>query len=174
MRPILLLAALLCACAAPSSPEAAMAARGIHPEMRPVRVSLLDHRAGTKVGLFNEAMVSKTEQYSVLRREATYKVIPNLDMGVLLKQLEKSDFFQSANPNSKRVRGARITLQISRADESWTLAFVEGDPSKKLRILQDCRSAVLTLYDKTLGLQVIENDQGADLFRNQSTGKEKG
>ncbi len=174
MRPFLLLTALLSACAGPSLPEEALASRGILPENRPVRVTLLDHRAGTKVGLFNESMVSKTERYSVLRREATYKVIPDLDMGVLLKQLEQFDFFEDAIPSANRVRGARITLQVSRADQVWTLAFVQGDPAEKLRTLQDCRLAVLVLYDRTLGLQVIENKQGADIFKSGTQPKKGG
>ncbi|MCH2111818.1 MAG: hypothetical protein MK213_03085 [Planctomycetes bacterium] len=176
MLPLLLvLLALLGGCASPATNhtssasnelEAQAAKRGIFPEIRATRVTFVDHKTGSKVGLFNEALTSKAEYYSKVRNTATYKVVPNLDMGALLKQLDELDFFQKAERNSRRVRGARMTIQIERDGDFWTMAYVSGGTEDDFLRVQQCSIAVQALYNAHASYQQIDNERGVEFFQD--------
>jgi len=142
----------------------------IQPETRAVRVTYVDHKSGNKIGLFNESNVDKTNYYAQMRRDASYKVVSDLHMGALIFQLRELHFFEDAAPNAQRVRGARSTIQIAIEGRTWTLAYVSGGSQEKLLQLQDCTSAVRAIYDANQSFQNVENNDGADYFKD-ATGR---
>lgn len=147
-----------------ASLEASLAAQGVYPEELPTRVTLLDTRSGVKVGLLNEATSSKAEFYSVQRRDAAYKVVPNLDMGVLLAALEEIGFFDHARPGAERVRGATVMLQVERDGSTWTLGYNPHDPADLIRCGVECKETVRAFYNRTTAFQSVASDEGALLF----------
>ncbi len=145
--------------------QAELASQGIYPEYRPTRVTFVDHKSGVKVGLLNEATTEKSSYYSEMRRDAAYKVVPDLDMGVLMKQLEDFGLFQDAIPSGGRVRGARMTVQVDRGGQLYTLAYASKDAADRRQQVMDCSLAVQAIYNNHSSYQQIDNPQGAEIFR---------
>ena len=144
--------------------EQEMSSEGIYPEHRPSRVTLKDHRSGVTIGLLNEALTNTSAYYSTPRAQLVYKVIPDLDMGALLKQLEEFGFFQAAFPNEARVPGARSTVQVERAGQTFTLAYTTESDQKLVDRVINCSSAIQYVYNEHQAFQVIENPQGMQYF----------
>ncbi len=150
--------------------EAEMAARGIYPEHRATRVTLKDHRSGVTIGLLNESHTAKADYYSREARAPTYKVVPDLDMGALLKQLEEFGFFEDARPGSARVPGARVTVQVERGGQTWTLAWTSADVEtrpERVEQVRHCGQAIQAVYNVHPAFQLIDNDQGARFFEEE-------
>ncbi len=147
-----------------SSPSAEATPEGVRPETRPTRVTLKDHRTGATVGLLNQQMTSESEFYSQLRKNPTYKVIPDLEMGALLRQMEAFGFFGAARPGADRIPGARVTVQVERGGQVSTLAWAPGDSEERIKMVQDCSLAVRTLYNVHHAFQVVDNPQGEGFF----------
>ncbi len=145
--------------------EAELASQGIYPEYRPTRVTFKDHKSGVTVGLLNESSTDKSSYYSTARSDAAYKVIPDLDMGVLMRQLDEFGMFQDALPSLARVRGARMTVQVDRGGQPFTLAYVSKDSADRRQQVMDCSLAIQALYNNHSSYQQIENPQGAEIFR---------
>jgi len=176
--PILLLAAA-CSGAAPRGPaspaavgdpaaaDAVPAPGDVQPETRPTRVTLKDHRTGATLGLLNQRMTSESEFYSKLRKNPTYKVIPDLEMGALMRQLQAFGYFGSARRSADRVPGARVTVQVERGGVVSTLAWASGDGADRIKMVQDCSLAVRTLYNVHHAFQVVENPQGEGFFDSE-------
>ena len=179
MRTLLLPLLLLlpsCSSAAPgdASPEAAesrqqelesaLSAEGIYPEARPSRVTFYDHRSGVRIGLINESNVDKATYYSENRADLTYKVIPDLDMGALMKQLDEFGFFEEASLSSSRIPGARTTVQADRGGSVHTLAYATGDDATRHELVQSCATAVQAMYNAHQAFQIVENPEGARYF----------
>lgn len=150
--------------------EKAMASAGIYPETRPTRVTLKDHRSGVTIGLLNQSISSTSSYYSEPRAQLVYKVIPDLDMGALLKQLDEYKFFQYAQPGDGRVPGARSTVQVERGGQVYTLAYTTQSPQPDVDRVIQCSSAIQYVYNKHQAFQVIDNPQGEQYFQqaNQS------
>lgn len=145
--------------------EAELASQGIYPEHSPTRVTFVDHKSGVKVGLLNEATTDRSSYYSEARLDAAYKVVPDLDMGVLLKQLGDFGLFQDALQSDGRVRGARMTVQVDRGGRLYTLAYVAKDTADRRQQVLDCSLAIQALYNNHSAYQQIKNDQGAAIFQ---------
>ena len=143
----------------------AAAAQGIYPELSPTRVTFVDNTTGLKIGLLNAASVEKADYYSEQRRNADYKIIPNLDMGALLKQFEELDFFTTANRSSRRIRGARKTIQVQKGTQFYTLGYVSGGTKKQYDQLFNCSLAVQSVYNVHDSYQRVDNKSGTEFFK---------
>ncbi len=154
--------------------EAQLAARGVFPEERPTRVTLLDVRSGAKVGLLNEATTSKSEYYSAIRADAAYKVVSDLDMGALLHTLESLGFWENAAQTSGRVRGASVMIQVERGGTTFTLGYSNRDTAERIKVGVDCKETVRAFYDVHTSYQTVESDRGAQLFLESIEGNGAG
>lgn len=153
-----LLAAVIGACG--STPP-------IVPETQPCQVSFKDYRTGLDFFLINESHTSKTEYYSQVRRDAKTKVIPDLDMGALILQLEDFGFFEIAEAGHRRTAGARSTLLVDRGGLKYSLSqHRDREPSVSAQI-EKCNQAFRAMYDAHYSMQVIHNNQGKELFEDQ-------
>lgn len=148
--------------------ESEAAALGIEAEQRPSRVSMRDHRAGVTIGLLNESHTDVASFYSEKRAMPTYKVIPDLDMGALLTQLEDFGFFAAATPSASRVPGARRTVQVERAGQVYTLAYTTESDAPRRELVQRCSMAVQAVYNYHQAYQVVENPEGEAYFERES------
>jgi len=144
-----------------------LAKKGIHPEEKPCQVTVKDHRSGTTIGLYNEGYIDQSTYYTKSRAAASYKVVPNIDMGALLKALDDQGYFDEAMPGIKKVRGAFISVVVRRGSESWTLAWGEvmGDTNKALTY--SCMDSVRVMFDTRLAIQVVNNPDGSDFFEKE-------
>lgn len=157
--PLLLLLGALGACGA---------APTIVPEERPTQVTFRDYRTQTDLALVNEAQTSAVDFYSQARDNATTKVVPNLDMGALMMQLEDFGFFDQATLGARRVPGARTILVVERDGQSYSLALTrEGDVGRQ-NLANNCNGAFLMVYNNHRSMQLIENDDGRALFEDQN------
>lgn len=149
---------------AASDLEAQLARAGIRAESQPARVTYKDHKTGVTIGVLNESHTDPGEYYSQPRAELVYKVIPDLDMGALLKQLEDFGFFAHAQPAAVRVPGARETILLERGPQSFTLAYTTQSEPKLVQLVQDCANAIQAMYNMHQAFQVMQNASGADYF----------
>ncbi len=148
--------------------EAAMladlAAKGIYPETQPTQVTVKYHRSGTTIGLYNEANVSQSEYYTTTRTSASYKVIPNIEMGALLKALDDLGYYQEALTGIKRVAGASLSIVVRRGQDAWTLSWGPAMGTDNNELAQNCADAVRIIFDTTRAVQVVDNPSGTDFF----------
>ncbi|PCJ53381.1 MAG: hypothetical protein COA70_08765 [Planctomycetota bacterium] len=144
-----------------------LAKRGIYPETKPTQVTVKYHRAGTTIGLYNDANVSQTDYYTTARSSATYKVIPNIEMGALLKALDDLGFYDEGVDGIKSVGGASVTVVVRRGTESHSLSWGAVMGKKNHVLTQTCANAVRVIFDTTLAVQVLDNPGGTDFFQNE-------
>ena len=144
-----------------------LAKRGIYPENRPTQVTVKYHRAGTTIGLYNDANVSQTDYYTTARTSATYKVIPNIEMGALLKALDDLGFYDEAVDGIKSIGGASVTVVVRRGTESHSLSWGAVMGKKNNALTQTCADAVRVIFDTTLAVQVLDNPDGTDFFQSE-------
>lgn len=144
-----------------------LADEGIYPEERPTQVTVKYHRAGTTIGLYNEANVSKTDYYTTARSSAAYKVVPNIKMGALLKALDDLGYYDEAMDGIKRVAGASLSVVVRRGDESFTLSWGESMGKENHELTHLCADAVRVMFDTTLSVQVVDNPEGTDFFQKE-------
>ncbi|HEX9794550.1 MAG TPA: hypothetical protein VGC54_11255 [Planctomycetota bacterium] len=147
--------------------RAAVAGEGIFPEVQPARVTFKDNRTGVTIGVLNESHTQQSEYYSAERSSLTYKVIPDLDMGALLKQLTDLGFFTAARVGTARVPGARNSVMVERGGQSWLMAFNTADSPEHVQLVQQSAAAVQAMYNYHQAFQVIENPEGADYFQDE-------
>ena len=145
--------------------ERAAAEQGIFPELRPTRVTFVDHSSGLKIGLLNNSAVDKSDYYSQQRKTADYKVIPDLDMGALIAQFKALGFFTSASTSSRRVRGARRTIQVEQDGQYFTLAYISGGTKDQYDQALNCSLAVQSLYNAHDSYQRVDNQSGPGFFK---------
>lgn len=143
-----------------------MAAEGIYPESTPARVTLKDHRSGATIGLLNRAHTDSSALYSEVRTQLVYKVIPDLDMGALMKQLEQYDYFAAALRSEARVPGARTTIQVERGGQVYTMAYTPESAQEVVDRMQQCSAAIQYVYNKHQAYQVIDNQVGESYFQD--------
>ena len=156
--PMFLLVALLGACS--STPP-------ITPETSPCKLTLKDYRTNLDLFLINESHTSKSDYYSQVRGNASTKVIPDLDMGALILQLEEFGFFEIADAGFRRTPGARSTLMVERGGLKYSLRqHRDREPSVSAKI-ENCNQAFRAMYDAHYSMQVIHNNQGKELFEQQ-------
>jgi len=153
-----LLATLLGACG--STPP-------ITPEIQPCKVTLKDYRANLDLFLINEAHTSKSDYYSQVRNNASTKVIPDLDMGALMLQLDEFGFFEVAETGFRRTPGARSTLMVERGGLKYSLSQVLDRDASVIKKIENCNQAFRAMYDAHYSMQVIHNNQGKELFESQ-------
>lgn len=146
---------------------AVMADEGVYPVEQPAQATVKYHREDITFGLYNEAYVSQSELYSATRTSASYKVVPNLDMGALWKALEDAGFFRLASRGIVRVPGASISVVLRRGSESWTLAGAPSLDQAAYDAALACARAVGALFNGTYGLQRVDNPSGADYFEQE-------
>lgn len=139
----------------------------ITPETQPCKVTLKDYVSNFDLFLINEAHTSKSEYYSQVRNNAATKVIPDLDMGALMLQLEDFGFFEIAQTGFRRTPGARTTLMVERGGLKYSLSqSLERDADVIVQI-ENCNQAFRAMYDAHYSMQVIHNNQGKELFEKQ-------
>jgi hypothetical protein len=156
--PMFLLLALIGACS--SSPP-------IVPETQPCKVTLKDYRSSTTLFLINESHTPLTEYYSQTRLDAATKVIPDLDMGALILQLEEFGFFEVADVGLRRTPGARSTLLIERGGLNYSLSQLSSNSQDVSQKIENCNRAFRAMYDSHFSMQLIDNKQGKGLFERQ-------
>lgn len=144
-----------------------LASEGIYPETRPTQVTVKYHRAGTTIGLYNEANVSQADYYTTSRSNAGYKVVPDIKMGALLKALEDLGYYDEALDGIKRVAGASLSVVVRCGDESYTLSWGESMGKDNHELTHLCADAVRVMFDTTLSVQVVDNPAGTDFFQNE-------
>lgn len=144
-----------------------LASEGIYPETQPTQVTVKYHRAGTTIGLYNEANVSQTDYYTTSRSNAGYKVVPNIKMGALLKALEDLGYYEEALDGIKRVAGSSLSVVVRRGTESHTLSWGESMGKENHELTHLCADAVRVMFDTTLSVQVVDNPAGTDFFQNE-------
>jgi hypothetical protein len=144
-----------------------LAKQGIYPETQPCQVTVKDHRSGVTIGLYNEGYIDQSTYYTKARASASYKVVPNINMGALLKSLEDQGYFEEAMPGLKKVRGAFLSIIVRRGKESWTLSWgqVMGDKNKELA--HSCSDSVRVMFDTQLSIQVVHNPDGSNFFEKE-------
>lgn len=145
----------------------AMAREGVFPVTDPAQATVKYHREDMTYGLYNEAYVAQSDYYSQPRMSANYKVVDNIDMGALWKSLDDEGFFQHALPGVVRVPGATLSVVVRRGQDAWTLAWATTMDQTAYERTRTCANAVSALYNATLGMQVIENPDGADYFERE-------
>jgi hypothetical protein len=156
--PMFLLVTLLGACG--STPS-------IIPETLPCKVAFKDYVSQLDLFLINEAHTSKSEYYSQVRNNADTKVIPDLHMGALMLQLEDFGFFELAVTGFRRTPGARSTLMVERGGLKYSLSqLLDRDPDE-IRQIENCNRAFRAMFDSHTSMQVIQNNQGKELFESQ-------
>lgn len=146
---------------------AAMAREGVYPVEDPAQATVKYHREDMTYGLYNEAYVAQADYYSQPRTSANYKVVENIDMGALWKTLEDEGYFRHAQKGIVRVPGASVSVVMRRGQEAWTLAWASTMDQAAYERTMDCANAVSALFNATMGLQVIENPEGADFFERE-------
>ncbi len=147
---------------------AEMAREGVYPVEQPSQATVKYHREDVTFGLYNEAYTSQSEFYSQQRPSANYKIVENLDMGALWKSLEDAGFFAAAQTGVVRVPGASVSVVVRRgASEAWTLAWAPTMDKAAYERTMDCANAVSALFNATMGMQTIENSDGADYFERE-------
>lgn len=149
---------------------AELAKRGIYPETKPTQVSVSYHRAGTTIGLYNEANMSQTDYYTTSRASAKYKVIPDIEMGALLKALDDLGYFDEAKDGIERVSGASLTVVVRKGGEkekSYSLSWGASMGKTNNALTQNCADAVRVIFDTTRSVQVVDNPNGTDYFQNE-------
>lgn len=147
---------------------AAMAREGVYPVEQPAQATVKYHREDMTYGLYNEAYVAQTDYYSQPRTSANYKVVDNIDMGALWKSLEDEGFFKYAQTGVVRVPGASVSVVLRRgATEAWTLAWASTMDQTAYERTMKCANAVSAMFNATMGLQVIQNGDGADYFERE-------
>jgi hypothetical protein len=144
-----------------------LASEGIYPETNPTQVTVKYHRAGTTIGLYNEANVSQKDYYTTARASAGYKVVPNIKMGALLKALEDLGYFEEAQSGIKHVLGSSLSVVVRRGSESYTLSWGESMGKENHELTHTCADAVRVMFDTTLSVQVVDNPAGTDFFQNE-------
>ncbi|MCP4094304.1 MAG: hypothetical protein GY747_12730 [Planctomycetes bacterium] len=144
-----------------------LAAKGIYPELVPCQITVKDHRSGVTIGLYNEAYVDQSTYYKESRPSASYKVIPNIKMGALLKSLDDQGYFEEAASGSVKMRGAFLSVFVRRGNEKWTLNWgqVLGDENKELTY--SCSDSVRVVFDTQLSIQVVDNPDASDFFEKE-------
>ena len=144
-----------------------LAKQGIYPELTPCQVTVKDHRSGVTIGLYNEAYVDQSTYYKESRQSASYKVIPNIKMGALLKSLEDQGYFEEAAEGGVRMRGSFLSVFVRRGNDKWTLNWgqVMGDENKELTYA--CSDSVRVVYDTHLSIQVVDNPDASDFFEKE-------
>ena len=158
---------------------AELARRGIYPETRPCQVTVKYHNSGQTIGLYNESYVDQSDYYSQAKRSAAYKVVEDIEMGALLKQLEEFGYFKRADPGVVRRGGVTMSLLVRRGTDAWTVHLPRyvGDPEDEKRIAEhrelqefayDCADAVRAIYNTTRALQLIDNELGAEYFDKEA------
>lgn len=158
---------------------AALAKKGIYPETQPCRVMIKYYNTGQTIGLYNEAYVDQSEYYSTKRSNADYKVVKNIDMGALLKQLDDFGYFEKAQPGIVRAGGASLTLLVQRGTDAWTVHLprytgraddqvAQASYKQNMEFTYACADAVRAVYNTTRSLQLIDNDQGAAFFDKEA------
>lgn len=158
---------------------AALARKGIYPETQPCRVMIKYYNTGQTIGLYNEAYTDQSEYYSQKRANADYKVVRNIDMGALLKQLDDFGYFKRAQPGVVRAGGASLTLLVQRGVDAWTVHLprytgraddqdARARYNEQMEFAYNCADAVRAIYNTTRSLQLIDNDQGAAFFDEEA------
>ncbi|MFK5956191.1 MAG: hypothetical protein QM477_07085 [Planctomycetota bacterium] len=148
-----------------------LAKRGIYPENKPTQVSVSYHRAGTTIGLYNEANMSQSEYYTTARSSAKFKIIPNIEMGALLKALDDLGYYEEAKDGVSRVSGASLTVVVRQGGEeekSYSLSWGASMGKTNNKLTQTCADAVRVIFDTTRSVQVVDNPNGTDFFQNES------
>lgn len=156
-----------------------LAKQGIFPETTPARVMIKYYNTGQTIGLYNESYVGQSEYYSQQRANADYKVIRDIDMGALLKQLDDFGYFEDATPGIIRAGGSSLTLLVQRGVDAWTVHLpryvgrADDDAAQaaykgEMEFAYKCADAVRAIYNTTRSLQLINNDQGAAFFENEA------
>ena len=146
----------------------ALAAKGIYPEKRPTQVTVRYHRSGQTIGLYNESYVSQSDYYSQQRRSAAYKVVEDINMGALLKQLEDFGFFRKSTEGVVKRGGASVSVLVRFPDEAWTFSWGPADGADDQDFAYKCADAVRAIYNTTTSLQLIENTEGAAFFDKEA------
>ena len=147
-----------------------LAKRGIYPETKPTQVSVSYHRAGTTIGLYNEANMSQKEYYTTSRSSAKYKVIPDIEMGALLKALDDLGYYDEAKDGISRVSGASLTVVVRQGgaeEKSYSLSWGASMGKTNNALTQTCADAVRVIFDTTRSVQVVDNPNGTDYFQNE-------
>ena len=144
-----------------------LAEQGIYPELIPCQVTVRDHRSGVIIGLYNEAYIDQSTYYKESRPSASYKVIPNIKMGALLKSLEDQGYFEEAASGGVKMRGAFLSVFVRRGNEKWTLNWgqVMGDEKKDLTY--SCSDSVRVVFDTQLSIQVVDNPDRSNFFEKE-------
>jgi len=145
-----------------------MANEGIYPETTPTQITVKYHRSGLTIGLYNESYVSQTDYYQQQRSSASYKIIPDIEMGALLMALTNIDFFKEAKDGIMRYTGASVSIILRRGSKSYSLAWgpqVNTDLHKVTNLSAD---SIRLMYDTTRSIQVIDNESGGDYFQEES------
>jgi hypothetical protein len=156
-----------------------LAAQGIYPETTPARVMIKYYNTGQTIGLYNESYIGQSEYYSTKRANADYKVIRDIDMGALLKQLDDFGYFDEAAPGIVRAGGSSLTLLVQRGVDAWTVHLpryvgraddetAQAAHKDKMEFAYKCADAVRAIYNTTRALQLINNEQGAKFFENEA------
>ena len=127
------------------------------------------HRSGQTIGLYNESYVSQSDYYSQQRRSASYKVVEDINMGALLKQLDDFGYFDEASDGVVRPGGGKsITVLIRQPDQAWTFSWGPADGAEDQEFAYKCADAVRAIYNTTTSLQLIENAEGAAFFDREA------
>jgi hypothetical protein len=144
-----------------------LAEQGIYPELIPCQITVKDHRSGVTIGLYNEAYVDQSTYYKESRASASYKVVPNIKMGALLKSLEDQGYFEEAASGGVKMRGSFLSVFVRRGNEKWTLNWgqVMGDKNKELTYA--CSDSVRVVFDTQLSIQVVDNPDRSDFFEKE-------
>lgn len=147
-----------------------LAKRGIYPETKPTQISVSYHRAGTTIGLYNEANMSQTDYYTTSRASAKYKVIPDIEMGALLMALDDLGFYDEAKDGISRVSGASLTVVVRKGgdeEKSYSLSWGASMGKTNNALTQNCADAVRVIFDTTRSVQVVDNPNGTDFFLDE-------
>jgi|FLOH01.1.fsa_nt_gi hypothetical protein len=144
-----------------------LAKKGIYPENQPCQVTVKDHRSGVTIGLYNEGYIDQSTYYTESRASASYKVVPNLKMGALLKALEDQGYFEAALPGIKKVRGAFVSIVVRRGADSWTLSWGEALGDKNKEVTYRSMDSVRVVFDTQLSIQVVNNPNGSNFFEGE-------
>ncbi len=152
------------------------------PEGSRVRVGLYDAHSRVALELANQTHPDLGDAYSRLRNTAQLKLVPEEALGELLGKLDSAGFSRFAVPgeppgssessswlSAMSRAGERGVVHVSRNGTSrvFTLADGRGDGGEQLAAFIQMKFAVDALYQKSSGLQHMDNPLGRRIFEGQ-------
>lgn len=158
----LLLSLLAVSCASPGSATGPRAGDGSN-----YRVTVRLYDASSRLELVGESHTDRVELYSSSRTSADTKVQSDDVMGALVEQLGDLGFRRFGRDGRAPSAGGRVYTRAIEIDDDGAIghwAVGPGSADDERIQFNRCLSDFVQLYNLTASFQVIDNNDGKDLF----------